>query len=96
MTLDREPSVLIGGITAFVTAAIGLLVAFGLDIDQQQQTAILGMTAVLAPAIAGIVIRFRVFSPSTVEKLSADAYAAGTPPTQPKPDVPSPPADNQP
>ena len=93
MSLQTEPSVIIGSVTAFVTAAIGLLVAFGLDIDQQQQTAILGMTAVLAPVLASIAIRFRVFSPSTVERLSADAYAAGTPPTQPKPPLPDPPAN---
>lgn len=91
--MQTEPSVIIGGITAFVTAAIGLLVAFGLDIDQQQQTAILGMTAVLAPAIASIIIRFRVFSPATTERLTDAAYAAGTPPTQPKPPLPDPPAN---
>lgn len=94
--MQREPSILIGGITAFVTALIGLLVAFGLDIDQQQQTAILGMTAVLAPAVASIVIRFRVFSPATTERLVDQAYAAGVPPVEPKPPLPDPPADNQP
>jgi hypothetical protein len=94
MTLQSEPSVIIGGITAFVTAAIGLLVAFGLDIDQQQQTAILGMTAVLAPVLASVAIRFRVFSPATTERLTDEAYAAGVPPVEPKPPLPEPPADN--
>jgi hypothetical protein len=91
--VQTEPSAIVGTITAAVTAIIGLLVAYGFDISQDQQVAILGVTAVAAPLLASIIIRFRVFAPATVEKLSADAYAAGTPPTQPKPDVPSPPAD---
>lgn len=91
--LQTEPSVLIGGITSLATALIGVGVAFGFDIDQQQQTAILGLTAVIAPALASIIIRFQVFSPRTTDRLTDVAYAAGTPPTEPKPPVPSPPGN---
>ena len=67
--LTTEPSVIIGGITAFVTAAIGLLVAFGLDITDEQKNAILAMTAVLAPVIASVVIRSKVYAPATVREI---------------------------
>jgi hypothetical protein len=69
MTQRSEPAVITGIITAFVTAAIGLLVAFGLDITEDQTNAILGMTAVLAPIIAALVIRSQVFAPDTVRDL---------------------------
>lgn len=69
MDMRTEPSVIVGTITAFVTAAIGLLVAFGLDVTDDQKNAVLAMTAVLAPVIAGIIIRGKVFSPETVDDI---------------------------
>jgi hypothetical protein len=92
--MQTEPSAIVGTITAAVTAIIGLLVAYGFDISQDQQVAILGVTAVAAPLLASIIIRFRVFSPASTERIQQEAYAAGTPPTEPKPPLPDPPADN--
>lgn len=69
MDMKSEPSVIVGTVTAFVTALIGLLVAFGLDITEDQKNAILGMTAVLAPIIAAVIIRGKVFSPATVDQM---------------------------
>lgn len=91
--MQTEPAQIIGWLTGAATAIIALLVAFGLDIDQTQQAAILGVVAVVAPIIAGLVIRFKVFSPATTERLVDQAYSAGVPPTDPKPDVPSPPGN---
>lgn len=67
--MKSEPSVIVGGITAFVTAAIGLVVAFGLDITEEQKNAILAMTAVLAPVLASVVIRSKVYAPATVQEI---------------------------
>lgn len=66
---SSEPALAVGAVTAFVTAVIGLLVAFGLPVTDDQQAAILGITAVLAPVIAGWFIRSRVFSPAAVARL---------------------------
>lgn len=47
-------------IQAFVVAVIGLVVAFGLDLSDTQQDAILGLTAVLAPFVAAWRVRKQV------------------------------------
>lgn len=39
--MDKEPARLIGAIVAFVTALLGLLVTFGVDITKEQTGAIL-------------------------------------------------------
>tara|TARA_R100000655_G_C2995376_1_gene193653 strand:+ start:1624 stop:1827 length:204 start_codon:yes stop_codon:yes gene_type:complete len=54
-----EPAV-VNGIVAAAAAVIALLVAFGLDLDDTQQAAILGVVAVLAPIVAAIVTRSKV------------------------------------
>ncbi|MER5703467.1 hypothetical protein ABT023_16200 [Micromonospora sp. NPDC002296] len=67
----REPLFTVGGITAGVTASIALGVAYGLPVTDAQQTAILGLVAVLAPLIVAVVARGRVYSPATVRGLLA-------------------------
>lgn len=64
-----EPLLSVGSIGAGVTALITLLVAFGLPISDGQQTAILGVVAVLAPLVVSLVGRSRVWSPATVARL---------------------------
>jgi hypothetical protein len=66
-----EPLVTVGGITAAATAVIGLLVAFGLPVTDDQQAAILGVVAVLAPLAVALIGRSRVFAPATVRRLLA-------------------------
>ncbi|TDC63869.1 hypothetical protein E1258_09490 [Micromonospora sp. KC207] len=66
-----EPLLSVGGITAGVTALIALVTAFGLDLSAEQQTAILGVVAVLAPLVVSLVGRGRVYSPATVRSLLA-------------------------
>lgn len=90
--MQTEPSTIIGTITGLAAAVVAALIAFGVDLSQDQQNALLGLVAVVAPIVAGVLIRSKVFAPATVEKLTTKAYQAGTPPTQPKPEVPSPPA----
>lgn len=59
-TTQREPAVIVGTITAVAAAAVTAAVAFGLDLTDEQRTAILGLVAVLAPIVAAIVTRPRV------------------------------------
>lgn len=60
MPTTREPSVTVGAVVAFVTAALALLVSFGLGLDAEQQAAILGFTAVAVPLVAALLIRPKV------------------------------------
>jgi uncharacterized membrane protein len=56
--VNTEPLITVASLVAIATAAIALLVAFGVDLDENQQKAILGFVAVLAPlAVAGIARR---------------------------------------
>lgn len=66
---SHEPVLSVGSITAGVTALIALLVAFGLDLTEAQTTAILGVVAVAAPIVVGVLARRRAYSPATVARL---------------------------
>lgn len=92
MNLQKEPSAIIGSIVAIVTAILALLVAYGFNVSQEQQAAILGVTAVVAPLVASLIIRFNVFSPATTDKIANQQYVAGLKDAA-QPPVPSPPAD---
>lgn len=70
--MTTEPSVIVGSITAAATAIIALLVAFGADLSQEQQAALLGVVAVAAPIIASIVIRGKVWAPASVDHALRD------------------------
>ncbi|MEV6801323.1 hypothetical protein AB0M91_23695 [Micromonospora rifamycinica] len=64
-----EPLLTVGSLTALVTAVLALVVAFGLPVSDDQQTAILGVVAVVAPLVVMAVGRSRVWSPATVARL---------------------------
>lgn len=57
MNTTSEPVITVATITAAVSAIIALLVAFGLDLSDDQRNAILGVVAVVAPIIAGALAR---------------------------------------
>jgi hypothetical protein len=82
--MNTEPSAIVGTITAAVTAVLALLVAYQVDISQDQQTAILGVTAVVAPLVASLVIRTRVFSPKSTESIAQQAANTGKVPERAK------------
>ena len=58
--MDREPLITAGAITGAVTAVIALVVAFGVDVTEDQQAAILGVVAVIAPAVVALWSRRKV------------------------------------
>lgn len=81
--MSREPSVIIGFITAFAAGLIGLLVSFGLDLTDDQRNSVLAMVSIVAPLIAGVIIRFNVFSPNKTQELVDVAYKIDPPDVTP-------------
>jgi ABC-type spermidine/putrescine transport system permease subunit I len=65
--MKNEPAITVAGITAAVAALIGLLVAFGVSLSDDQQKAILGAVAVIAPLVAGYVTRGKVTPGANVD-----------------------------
>jgi hypothetical protein len=66
---SQEPVLSVGAVTAGVSALIALLVAFGVDLTEAQTTAILGLVAVAAPFVVGVLARRRAYAPATVARL---------------------------
>lgn len=71
----REPLITTASITAAVTAVIGLLVSFGVPLTGDQQTAILGVVAVLAPLAVALVARHKVSPVDVQGRHEADTSA---------------------
>ena len=57
---EREPAVVIGTVTAAVAAVLALLIAFGVDLTQDQQVAILGVIAGVGPLVSAVLTRRKV------------------------------------
>lgn len=53
----NEPLITVASVTAVITAVVGLLVAFGVPLTDEQQTAILAVVAAVAPLAVGLVAR---------------------------------------
>lgn len=58
--MKREPVLTVASITALVSAIVALLVAFGLDLTGDQEKAILGVAAIVAPILVGLFSRPKV------------------------------------
>lgn len=71
----KEPLAYVGVITTFVVSAIALGVAYGLDITDNQQAAILGFIAPAAVVVTVLWSRLRVFAPKTVRQMVQQARA---------------------
>ena len=76
--MKTEPAMIITSLAGFLTAAIGLGLAFGLKISQEQQDAMLKMLAAMVTLVValGPIIRTFVFSPNTTQKLVDNAGQA--------------------
>ena len=90
--MNREPLAIIGTIGSIIGAFIVLMQSFGIPITDAQSEAINNFVVIAAPLIVTLIARQYVFSPNTTKNLTDEAYVAGLPPTEPKPDVPAPPA----
>lgn len=58
--VTREPVMLAATIVSLVGAVIALLIAFGVDLTQEQTAAIVGLTNVVAPLVAALFVRAKV------------------------------------
>ena len=58
--MKNEPAITVASITAVVVAAIALLVAFGVQVSDEQAAAIVGFVAVVGQLVAGYVTRGKV------------------------------------
>lgn len=71
--MQTEPAAIIGAIGTAVASVLTVLVAFGLDITEEQQTAILGVVASVGPLVVALLIRPKVVSPATADRAVAEA-----------------------
>ena len=75
-TPDITPAQIVAIIQPFVTATIGLLVAFGVEMTNGQQTALMAFTGALAGLISGtLVIADAVIRNGRSRALAADPPA---------------------
>jgi hypothetical protein len=58
--MKNEPLVTRATVTSAVTAILALLVAFGVDLSNEQRAAVLGIAAVVAPLVVAAITRHRV------------------------------------
>ncbi len=63
--MKNEPILTAGFIVSFVSAVILLITEFGVALTPGQQSAIMGLVALVAPVIVGVVGRYFVDGPET-------------------------------
>ena len=71
---NSEPVISVAGITAAASALLALVVSFGFDLNADQQVAIMGVVAVLAPLLVGLIARGKVFSPDSVARIESAQF----------------------
>lgn len=79
MDVKNEPVVVGGLVTGLVTAVLALIIAFGVDLSQEQQVAILGVVTALI-ALVAFLVRRKTYGPVTVQnamKPSPEAIGPG-------------------
>lgn len=78
-----EPLLAVGALSAAAAAIIAVVVAFFTPVSDDQQSAILGLVAVLAPFIVALAGRAKVWSPASVRAALLAARAAPAKRTMP-------------
>src|SRR6188768_3480857 len=86
--IKAEPAVIVSTLTAALVAIVGVLVAFGANLTDTQQNAMIGAVAPLVAVIfvLGPIIRSLVYAPKTTQAIANNAAATGDP------TIPAPPA----
>lgn len=69
----KRPDITAAQVVGFVAAAIALAIAFGVDLDAQQQDALLGFTGVVASLLFGDAIIRNGRSKIAAAQVTADA-----------------------
>lgn len=73
--MTREPVAIINSITAAIEAIILAVVTFGVNLSGEQIAAIMGAVIAVGTVIQTTMARNRVFAPSTVETVVANAVS---------------------
>lgn len=71
----KEPLLTVASATAVTVAVLACLVSFGIRLDDDQQAAVLGLVAALAPFVVALVARRSVWAPRTVRAVVNRAVA---------------------
>jgi hypothetical protein len=71
----KEPLVKVGGFVGLIVAVFAVAVSFGLKISDDQQSALLGLAAILAPIVTVLWGRLKVWSPASVRAALQKALA---------------------
>lgn len=66
---STNPALTVGVIGAAVGAVLTLLIAFGVDLTEDQTTAILGVVSTVGPILLAVITREQVYAPATVARL---------------------------
>ena len=90
--MAREPLAIVGTIGSLIGAFLVMMQSFGIPITDAQSDAINNFVVIAAPLVVALIGRQFVWSPESAEKIKNDAYAAGLPPTEPNPEMPTPPS----
>jgi len=77
--MKSEPAITIGVVTALVQAGIGMAIAFGADVSEDQKQALILFVSAAFPIIiimSGL-IRQMVYAPDTVKQIRSASVKAG-------------------
>lgn len=77
--LKEEAAIVVSAVIGLITAVTGLLVAFGIDVSEAQQSAIIAAVSALSLVIVAVgpIIRQFVFSQRTTQTLVNHAAVTG-------------------
>lgn len=70
-TAPSNPAIQTSAYVSFATLLVNGLALFAIPISDDQRIYLIGTIAFIVPMVAGVLIRFKVFSPKTVEQLEA-------------------------
>ncbi len=91
--MKTEPSIGIGAsLSAVLFAVFAILKASGVNVTDDMTNGINALIVALCaiPVVSGVITRFFVYSPNSVETIANTQYSAGLPPVEPQPDIPPP------
>lgn len=74
--MNNEPAKTIGWVVGILTALIDGVIVFGVPLDPDQKAYLVGLSGLVAPVVAGYLIREEVFGPETVNWITATSMAA--------------------
>ena len=87
--MATQPVITITAITSLASAILGGL-ALVVDLPPNTEKVVLGIITSAYPIVTAAWTWHKVYAPATVQRIADQQYVAGTPPTQPQPQIPPP------